>query len=76
MFLPFLNFNYNDLQLDVNVSPNEKKVWLSKEQITLFFDRDRTVISRHINSIYKEGELDEKSTCVKNAQVQNEGVEK
>lgn len=68
-----IKFTNNDLQLDVNVSPNEETVWLSKEQIALLFDRDRTVISRHINKIYKEGELDEKSTCAINAQVQNEG---
>ncbi|MBR4563767.1 MAG: virulence RhuM family protein [Paludibacteraceae bacterium] len=29
------------------------------------FDRDRTVISRHIRNIYKEGELDENITCAK-----------
>lgn len=68
-----ITFKNNNLQLDVNVSPNEETVWLSKEQIALLFDRDRTVISRHINNIYKEGELDEKSTCAKNAQVQIEG---
>lgn len=41
--------------------------------MSLLFDRDRTVISKHINNIYKEGELDEQSTCAKNAQVQLEG---
>ena len=31
--------------------------------MALLFDRDRSVISRHIKSIYNEGELSEKSTC-------------
>ena len=41
----------------------------TKDEIALLFERDRTVISKHINNIYKEGELDEKSTRAKNAHV-------
>ena len=37
--------------------------------ISFLFERDRTVISKHINNIYKEGRLDEQSTCAKNAHV-------
>lgn len=59
--------------LDVNVSPNEDTVWLSKEDISALFDRDRSVITKHINNIYKEGELDRESTCAKNAHVHLEG---
>ena len=58
-----IKFRDNEFELDVNVSPEEDTVWLTKDQIALLFDRDRTVISRHINNIYKEGELD-KSTSV------------
>ena len=36
-------------------------------------DLDRTVVSKHINNIYKDGELDINRTCAKNAQVQKEG---
>ena len=54
---------------DVNVSPNEDAVWLSKDDMSILFQRDRSVISRHIANIYKEGELEEKSTCAKNAHV-------
>ena len=53
-----IKFIDNEFELDVNVSPEEDTVWLTKDQIALLFDRDRTVISRHINNIYKEGELD------------------
>ena len=53
-----IKFRDNEFELDVNVSPEEDTVWLTKDQIALLFDRDRTVISRHINNIYKEGELD------------------
>ena len=58
-----VRFRDNEFELDVNVSPEEDTVWLTKDEIALLFDRDRTVISRHINNIYKENELD-KSTSV------------
>jgi len=38
-------------------------VWLTIEQISLLFGRDRTVINRHINNIFKEGELDRELVC-------------
>ena len=69
-----VKFKNQSLELDVEVSPNEDTVWLTQEQMALLFDRDRSVIARHINKIYREDELDEKSTCAKNAQVQLEGT--
>ena len=62
-----IKFENNNLELEVNVSPEEDTVWLSKEQIAQLFDRDRSVVSRHINNIYKEGELCKDSSCAKNA---------
>ena len=64
-----IKFEDDNVELEVNVSPEEETVWLTKEQIAVLFDRDRTVISRHINNIYKENELDRKSTCAKNAHI-------
>ena len=40
--------------------PEEDTVWLTKDEIALLFERDITVISKHINKIYKEEKLDEK----------------
>ena len=51
------------------MSPSDDTAWLSKEQMALLFGCDRTVISKHINKIYKEGELEKKRTCAKNAHV-------
>ncbi len=64
-----VRFEQGDLTLDVNVSPNEDTVWLTKDDMALLYGRDRTVISRHIRNIYAEGELDEKSTRAKNAHI-------
>ena len=58
-----IEFKDNNIELSVNVSPNEETVWLTKEQMAILFDRDRSVISRHINNIYEDGELD-KNTSV------------
>ena len=68
-----IKFENGNVELEVNVSPEEETIWLTKDQIATLFDRDRTVISKHINKIYKDGELDINRTCAKNAQVQKEG---
>jgi len=48
-------------------------VWLDLNQISTLFQRDKSVISRHLNNIYKTGELDKIATVAKNATVQKEG---
>ncbi len=52
-------------QFQLEVQLKDETVWLNVNQIALLFDRDRTVISRHIRNIYKEGELNELTTCAK-----------
>lgn len=69
MSYEIIKFQNDNVELEVSVSPEEETVWLSKTQMSTLFNRDRTVISRHINNIYKEGELDKKSTCAKNAHI-------
>ena len=49
-----------DVTLPVQVDCANAEVWLSKEQMAQLFDRDRSVITRHIANIYKEGELEKK----------------
>lgn len=58
------------VQLDVQVA--DETVWLTLNQLSLLFDRDKSVISRHIHNIFKEGELLYEATVAKNATVQNE----
>ena len=62
-----------ELELPVEVAPDKETVWLKVEEMAKLFDRDRSVIQRHIRNIFKENELEENSTCAKFAQVQNEG---
>jgi len=51
-------------------------IWLTLNQIAGLFERDKSVISRHLKSVYGEGELTEKATVAKNATVQIEGDRK
>ena len=49
----------NDIHLEVRL--DKETVWLTQQQMSELFQKDRTVITRHINNVFKEGELDEKS---------------
>lgn len=51
----------------------QETVWLNAHQMAALFGRDRSVILRHIQNVYKTNELDRKSTCAKNAQVAADG---
>lgn len=50
-----------DGQTELNVNVGGDTVWLTQAQMTELFQRDQSVISRHISSIFREGELEEKS---------------
>lgn len=55
------------------VNLKKDTVWLDARQLAGLFKRDRSVIVKHINNVYKTNELDRKSTCAKNAQVARDG---
>jgi hypothetical protein len=50
---------------EIQVTLKKETLWLSESQIALLFDRDRTVISKHIRNIFSEGELNRKSNVQK-----------
>ena len=64
-------FENQNVKLEVNVK--EETVWLSLEQLAKLFDRDRTVITRHINNIFKDGELNKSEVCAKIAHTTKHG---
>ncbi len=59
--------------IKIEVILEDENVWLNIDSLTKLFKIDRTGITKHINNIYKDEELEEKSTCAKIAQVQKEG---
>ena len=64
-------FDNEDLKLAVNLM--EDTVWLSLEQMAELFDRDKSVISRHIKNVLVE-ELDEKEVVAKFANTTSHGA--
>ena len=59
------------VRLDVRLE--DETVWLTQEQMSMLFGRDQSVIARHINHIFSEGELDKNSVYAKNAYTANDG---
>ena len=49
------------IRLEVPISPEEDTVWLSQAQMVELYGRDVSVISRHINNVFKEGEVERES---------------
>lgn len=58
-------YEIEDKNIELEVSLENETVWLTQKQMSELFDRDRTVITRHINNIFKEEELVEKSNVQK-----------
>ncbi len=58
-------YQTKDKKTQIEVKFEGETIWLTQQQITELFRRDRTVITRHINNIFKEGELDRKSNVQK-----------
>ncbi len=54
-------YKTTDGKVKLDVKLEEETVWLNQSQLVELFERDQSVISRHINNIFKEGELDKKS---------------
>lgn len=62
-----------DGSTNLQVKMENETVWLSVNQMAELFGRDRTVITRHINNCFKEGELDRNITCAKFAHMGQDG---
>ena len=58
-------YQSNELTERLEVRIENETVWLNQEQIVRLFQRDQSVISRHIRNVFKEGELDKKSNMQK-----------
>ena len=62
--------------ISIDVKLENESVWVSLIQMTELFERDKSVISRHIRNVFKEKELERSSTVAKFATVQAEGKRK
>ena len=65
-----------DETIRLEVRMGEDTVWLSQQQMAELFQRDQSVIARHIRNIYKEEELTEEGTYAKFAYMGHDGLQK
>jgi hypothetical protein len=69
----FLVFTRDAGEDGIEVRIQNNDVWLTQKVIGQLFDIDRSVVTKHLNNIFKEGELDENSVCANFAQVADNG---
>ena len=66
-------YTTEDGLVKIETTFNSETVWLSLEQMSSLFQRDKSTISRHIKNIFDEGELIREATVANFATVQTEG---
>ena len=66
-------FQSADGKIQLEVALEHDSVWLSLDQMTRLFERDKSVISRHIRAVFQEGELERTSVVAKNAITATDG---
>ncbi|NJN27934.1 MAG: cytochrome C biogenesis protein CycH [Cyclobacteriaceae bacterium] len=60
-------YQLEDGKTEINVQLDNETVWLNLNQMVELFERDKSVISRHISNVFKEKELQRDSVVAKNA---------
>lgn len=60
-------------RIQIEVKLERESVWLSLNQIAVLFNRDKSVISRHLSGVFREQELDRHSVVAKNATTGSDG---
>ncbi len=58
---PIAIYTSDDNTISLDVKLENETVWLSQAQMSLLFDKDQSVVARHIANVFKEGELEENS---------------
>jgi death-on-curing family protein len=66
-------YQEDDGKTDIFVTLYQESLWLSLNQISELFGRDKSVISRHLRKVFHDGELNREATVAFFATVQNEG---
>jgi hypothetical protein len=66
-------YKSDDSAIQLGVAVEDDRAWLSLEQMTTLFDRDKSVIFRRIRNVFKEGELITDSVVAKNATTESDG---
>lgn len=70
---PIHLYTSDDGHIRLQVALEQETVWLSLDQMTVLFERDKSVISRHIRNVFDEGELVREAVVAKNATTAADG---
>ncbi len=65
---------FKDGEIELKVTLEKESVWLNRQQIATLFDRDVKTIGKHINNVFKEGELDKNVVVAKFATTTKHGA--
>lgn len=68
-------FKTDDNQISVDVRFHNESVWLTLDQMSALFERDKSTISRHIKNVFSEGELEKNSVVANFATTASDGKE-
>ncbi|MEL7589280.1 MAG: RhuM family protein [Prolixibacteraceae bacterium] len=63
-----------DNETEIKVQFDADTVWLNQSQMAELFDRDRSVVTRHVSNIFKERELEKKVVSAKFAHTTQHGA--
>ncbi|XCN75074.1 MAG: virulence protein RhuM/Fic/DOC family protein [Candidatus Electrothrix aestuarii] len=66
-------YQTEDGQTGIDVQLKDETVWLTQAQMQELFGRERSVLTKHINNVFKEGELDKERVCAKFAHTAADG---
>lgn len=70
----FVIFKTADGKVNIDVYFHNETLWLSQKLIAELFQKDRSVVSKHLKNIFEEGELDEHVVCAKFALTTQHGA--
>jgi len=73
-FSNFVIFKTADGKVNIDVYFQDETLWLTQKHIAELFQKDRSVITRHLKNIFAEGELDERVVCAKFAHTTQHGA--
>jgi len=72
-FSNFVIFQTENGKVNIDVFYKDDTLWLTQKLIAELFEKDRTVISKHLKNVFNEGELEENSVCANFAHTAQDG---
>lgn len=71
---PIIIYQTKDGKVKIETHFEDETIWLTQKQIAALFDKDRSVIVKHIGNVFKEGELDQEVVCANFAHTTQHGA--